>query len=286
MPSRERKVEYFIRMKKLMSDHTKCLILGANHVGSFQFQQIRIALRDVGTVLMGKNTLMRKIVTEFIEENPGHPYEQLLPLLRGNVCLIFSNKDLAEVRQVVEENRVPAAAKAGVIAECTVVVPPGPTGCDPGQTAWFQALNVPTKISRGQIEIVSELKLVLKGDKVGSSEAALLQKLDIKPFTYGLVLLTVYDNGDVFSAAVLDITEEDLKSKFSTSCRRAAAIGLEIGLPTLCSLPHSVGNALRRALAISAETGYTFEGPIFEPWKAGFAAMQPAPAAEPEAAAE
>jgi len=269
-----------------MNDYNRILILNADHVGSFQFQQIRIALRGVGIVLMGKNTLMRKIVAAYLEENPGHPYEQLLPLLRGNVCLIFSNKELSEVRQVVEDNRVPAAAKAGVIAECNVIVPPGPTGCDPGQTAWFQALNVPTKISRGQIEIVSELKLVLKGDKVGGSEAALLQKLNLKPFTYGLVLLSVYDNGDVFSAAVLDITDDDLKNKFSTSCRRAAAIGLELGLPTLCSLPHSVGNAIRRALAISAETGYTFDGPVFEPWKAGFAALQPAPAAEPEAAAE
>ena len=163
------------------------------------------------------------------------------------------------VRQVIEDNRVPAAARSGVIAECDVIVPPGPTGCDPGQTSWFQALNVPTKISRGQIEIVSELKLVVKGEKVGGSEAALLQKLNILPFTYGLVLEQVYDNGSVFAAAVLDITEDDLKSKFVTSVSRMAAICLAAGYPTLASVPHSFGNALRRIIAVAAASGYSFE---------------------------
>jgi large subunit ribosomal protein LP0 len=41
-------------------------------------------------------------------------------------------------------------------------------------------------ISRGQIEIINDVQLVAKGEKVGTSEATLLQKLGIKPFTYGL----------------------------------------------------------------------------------------------------
>lgn len=45
--------------------------------------------------------------------------------------------------------------------------------------------------------------LTRKGEKVGNSEAALLQKLDIKPFSYGLVIEQVYDNGSIFDPAVL-----------------------------------------------------------------------------------
>ena len=246
-------------MEGLLDDYSKILICHADHVGSYQFQCIRIALRGMAVVLMGKNTLMRKIVTAYCKKHEGHPYEQLLPQMRGNMCFIFTNGDLNDVRNVIEENRVPAAAKAGVVAECTVVVPAGPTGCDPGQTSWFQALNVPTKISRGQIEIVSDLKLISKGEKVGSSEAALLQKLNLKPFTYGLILLSVYDNGSLFDAAVLDITEDDLKAKFLQSVRRVGAICLELGYPTLCSLAHSLGNAVRRMIAITAETEIKFD---------------------------
>lgn len=259
MPSRERKIEYFARAKELFTEYRKILIVGANNVGSKQFQQIRASLRGKAIVLMGKNTMMRRILREFIEENGGeHPISILQDIVVGNIGFIFTNEDLNEIRTVVEENRVPAAAKAGIISPVNVIVPPGPTGCDPGQTQWFQALNVPTKISKGQIEIVSELTLITKGSIVGSSEAALLQKLDIKPFTFGLVLQSVYDNGAFFDAKVLAITPEIMKEKFKECLRRMASISLAAGYPTLVSLPHSVGNGVRTLIAIAAASGYTF----------------------------
>lgn len=259
MLTRERKEEYFERMQSLMDEYQKVLIVHADHVGSLQFHKIRIALRGKAVVLMGKNTMMRKIIGNYVRKNPGSPYEMLLPYVKGNIGLIFTNGELNDIREVIEENRVPAAARTGVVAECDVVVPAGPTGCDPGQTSWFQALNVPTKISRGQIEIVSNLKLVEKGTRVGGSEAALLQKLDINPFTYGLVLLQVFADGSVFDAAVLDITDDDLKSKFAYAVRRIAALSLAIGVPTLASLPHSIGNAVKRMIAVCVMTGCKIE---------------------------
>ena len=55
-------------------------------------------------------------------------------------------------------------------------------------TCAAQALNIPTKINRGTVEIVSDVALITKGEKVGGSEATLLAKLGIKPFSYGLVV--------------------------------------------------------------------------------------------------
>lgn len=259
MPSRERKEEYFTRMESLLDTYNKIIFVSANNVGSQQFHKIRKDLRGTAQVLMGKNTMMRKIVQNFNAKNGGdHPVSNLIPLIKGNIGMIFTNDDLSAVVDVVHENRVGAPAKAGAIAEVDVVVPPGPTGCDPGQTSWFQALNVPTKIQRGQIEIVSELKVITRGEKVGSSEAQLLQKLGIKPFTYGLKLEQVYDNGSVFDAAVLSITEDDLEQKFFQACRRMAAISMAAGYPTMASLPHSVGGAVRRIMSIAAASGYRF----------------------------
>ncbi|GBG32197.1 60S acidic ribosomal protein P0 [Hondaea fermentalgiana] len=260
MPSRERKAELFARTKELFAEYNKILLVGANNVGSKQIQQIRIALRGQAVVLFGKNTMQRTIIREFVEEQGGeHPIAALTEHVVGNIGFIFTNDDVSKIREVIDNNRVPAMAKAGQTAEVDVVVPPGPTGCDPGQTAWFQALNVPTKISRGQIEIVNELKLVSKGEVVGGSEAALLQRLDIRPFTYGFVLQSVYDKGNIFDAKVLDITEADLQAKFINAVRRMASISLQVGYPTLASLPHSVGNGVRTLIAVSAAAGYSFE---------------------------
>jgi len=252
-----------------------------DNVGSSQMQQIRLVLRGRGEVLMGKNTLMRKVFHTFVKKNPGHPLDAFIPLLKGNVGFVFTNDDLAEIREILESNKVPAPARVGSIAPVDVVVPPGPTGADPGQTSFFQALQIATKIQKGQIEIVSEVLLTKKGDKVGNSEAALLQKLDIKPFSYGLVIEQVYDNGSIFDPAVLDLTEADLCAKFVAGLRNVAAVSLEIGFPTLASIPHSIANAFKDLVAIAVECE-TFSFEKAKPFKAfladpsAFAVVAPA----------
>lgn len=259
MPSRERKAEYFERAKKLFEDYQKILVVKADNVGSKQFQQIRAALRGKAVVLMGKNTMMRRIINDLLEVNPENPVKNLLEIVNGNIGFIYTNSDVSEIREVINANRVGAAARVGQIAECAVSVPAGPTGCDPGQTSWFQALNVPTKIAKGQIEISSEHRLFNEGDIVGASEAGLLQKLGIRPFTFGLVLTHVYDAGSIFDAKVLDITDDDLKTKFTQGLRQMAAVSMQIGYPTLAAIPHQVAGGVRTLIAVAAASGYRFE---------------------------
>jgi hypothetical protein len=83
------------------------------------------------------------------------------------------------------------------------------TALEPTKTSFFAALDIATKITRGCVEILNDVKLCEKNRKVGGSEAALLQMLDIKPFTYGLKIVTCWD-GSIFAPAFLDFTESDL----------------------------------------------------------------------------
>lgn len=265
--SQERKQDYFAKLEHMLESYTKIFLVGVDNVGSNQIQQIRLALRNRAELLMGKNTLIRKVFNNYVKKNPGHPLEQFIPLLKGNVGFVFTNDDLTQVREVLEANKVPAPARVGAVAPIDVIVPAGPTGADPGQTGFFQALQIPTKIQKGQIEIINEVLLTKKGDKVGNSEAVLLQKLNIKPFTYGLVITTVYDNGSLFDPAVLDLTEDDLTAKFVAGLRNIAAVSLEIGFPTLASIPHSVANAFKTLVAVVVELD-TFSFAKAAPYKA------------------
>ncbi|KAG9410398.1 60S acidic ribosomal protein P0 [Aphanomyces cochlioides] len=258
--SMERKAEYFTKLENLLDTYNKIFIVGVDNVGSNQIQQIRIALRGKAEVLMGKNTMIRKVFSNYVKKNPGHPLETMIPLLKGNVGFVFTNEDLNKVREALEANKVPAPARVGAIAPIDVWCPAGPTGCDPGQTSFFQALQIGTKIQKGQIEIVSDVLLTKKGEKVGNSEAVLLQKLNIRPFSYGLVIQTVYDNGSIFDPAVLDLTEENLVEKFAGGLRNVAAFSLALGFPTLASIPHSLANAFKSLVAIAVELeNFSFE---------------------------
>ena len=258
--SSERKAEYFSKMKELMTDYSKAFVVQIDNVGSQQIQDTRRALRGRAEILMGKNTMMRKCIREYAEENPGTPVAQLENCCKGNVGFVFTNGDLGEVRGELESNVRPAPARVGAVAPIDVIVPKGPTGCDPGQTAFFQTLQISTKITKGQIEMTSDTHLVTAGDKVTASQAALLQKLNIEPFTYGLVLKQVYDSGSLFDAKVLDITDEVLTAKFIEALNTISKLSLALNIPTEASATHSIANAFKAILSVTIELEkYTFD---------------------------
>ena len=161
---------------------------------------------------------------------------------------------MKDVKAKILANRVAAPARAGAIAPDDVWVPAGNTGMEPGKTSFFQALGVPTKIARGTIEIVSDLKLIEAGNKVGASEAALLNLLNISPFTYGMSIAQVYDQGQTFSADVLDIDDEQLLKTFSQAIATITALSLATNIPTLPSAIHSLINTYKKVLAVAVET--------------------------------
>jgi large subunit ribosomal protein LP0 len=248
--SKAKKAIYVERLTGLLSSYTKVFFVQVDNVGSQQMHETRLKMRGKAEILMGKNTLIRKILKDFMEENPGHPIGAIDEKINGNIGMVFTNGDLGEIKDIILSNRVPAPARAGALAPVDVVVPAGSTGCDPGQTSFFQVLQIPTKIQKGQIEITAAVELIKLGDKVGASEAALLNKLGIRPFSYGLVIESVYDNGSIFSAAVLSIDKNVIVSRFSQALSAVAAISLQIGFPTQASVPHSIGNAFKACVAV------------------------------------
>lgn len=129
---------------------------------------------------------------------------------------------------------------------------------EPGKTSFFQALGVPTKIARGTIEITTDLKLVEAGSKVGASEATLLNMLNISPFTYGMSIAQVYDQGQTFSPDVLDIEEKQLFAALNSAIKTIATISLAANYPTLPSIMHSVVNGYKKVLAVAIETDYSW----------------------------
>ncbi|XP_077225123.1 large ribosomal subunit protein uL10 [Tasmannia lanceolata] len=254
----EKKIAYDQKLCQLLDQFSQVLIVAADNVGSNQLQNIRSGLRGDSVVLMGKNTMMKRSIRLHAEKTGNNSYLNLIPLLVGNVGLIFTKGDLKEVSEEVAKYKVGAPARVGLVAPIDVIVPPGNTGLDPSQTSFFQVLNIPTKINKGTVEIITPVELIKKGEKVGSSEAALLAKLGIRPFSYGLVVLSVYDNGSVFSPEVLDLTEEDLITRFAIGVSQLTAVSLALSYPTLAAAPHMFINAYKNVLAVAIATDYSF----------------------------
>lgn len=253
----ESKAAYFDKLKTLLEEYKSIFIVTVDNVASQQMHEIRQSMRGTSVVLMGKNTMVRRAIKQFVAEYPE--YERLLPFVKGNVGFVFTNGDLKETREKILSNRVAAPARAGAVAPNDVFVPAGNTGMEPGKTSFFQALGVPTKIARGTIEITSDLKLVAGGSKVGASEATLLNMLNISPFTYGMGITQIYDQGQTFATSVLDIEESQLLKAFSTAITMIATISLSLNFPTLPSVMHSVVNSYKNLISVALETEYEWD---------------------------
>lgn len=254
---KQRKNTYWGKLEAALAEYKNILIITVDFVGSKQMQNVRSSIRGEGIVLMGKNTVIRKVFRDNLEKYPT--LEALLPQIRGNMGFVFTNGDLNSLRKKVTSFKLPAAAKSGVIAPIDVHIPAGPTGLDPGQTSFFQTLNIATKIVKGSIEITTPMQVCVAGEKVTASAVALLSKLNIRPFEFGIEVPLVYENGSVYDAKVLDLGQEDLIRMFSGASARLAAISFAIGQTNKATVPHSVGNAFNLLLAVALAVDYDCE---------------------------
>jgi len=255
--AKDRKYELADQLKEHFSTYKKMFLVDADNVGSNQLHQIRMALRGKALVYCGKNTQMRRVIRE-LEGEGRADLEKIRLSMKLNLAIVFTNENLTDVRDLILANKVAAPARAGSIAQCNVVVPAGNTGMEPTMTSFLQALNIPSKITKGSIEILNPVDLIMEGDKCEASQCALLEKLGIKPFSYGLKVKHVFDDGAMYDPAVLDISEEDILGFFAAGVQKVAAVSLETGIPTIASVPYSILLAFKNLLAVAAMTDYTF----------------------------
>lgn len=255
---RARKEELAEQLEELFDTYSKLFVVGVDNVSSNQLHEIRKDLRGEAVIYCGKNTQMRRVLRK-LEEQGKEELEKIRQVCKLNVALVFTNGDLKEMCERIQQNKMPAAARAGALAQSDVIIPAGPTSLEPTMTAFLQALNISSKISKGNIEILNETHLLHKGEKVDASSAALLQKMDILPFAYGLEVQHVYDNGAIFAPEVLDISKSDIIARFHQGAKNVAAVSIELSMPTAVSVPYSLLMAFSNLLAVAAETDFTFK---------------------------
>jgi len=254
----ERKQNFKITLEKLLSNYSRMFVVELDNVTSNQMHQVRMAMRGKAEMFVGKNTMVRFVIKKFGEEHKNQALFALADELEGNVALIFTNEDLRDIRPIILANRKEAPARVGSVAQRTVIVPAGPTGLEPTQTSFFQALQIPTKINKGAVEIMNDVTILTEGHKCGASQVALLNKLNIRPFSYGLVIRKLYDDGSVLTPSILDISKDDVKDILVSAIQNIAAVGLATGIPNKASFPHILADAFKNLLAVAVETSYDF----------------------------
>mmetsp|Transcript_78070 Transcript_78070/g.91132 ORF Transcript_78070/g.91132 Transcript_78070/m.91132 type:complete len:333 (+) Transcript_78070:57-1055(+) len=257
------------RLFKYLNQYSQVLLIQLENVGSNQIQDARFRLRSggIGEMLVAKNTVFKKGFAmrqaALDPEDPDFEFrkplwnknivglEKLSALCKEKVGLIFTDRPTTEVKTLIEGNRRAAAARVGMLAPMDFTIPPGPTGMDPSQISFFHALSIPTKINKGQIEITKDFKVATKGKKIGNSEASLLQKLNLKPFSFGLEIKNVFTDGSILGPEIFNMDLNALCDKFTSHARLASGLALGINYPCELSVPHMVSNGFKNIASLA-----------------------------------
>lgn len=283
---KEAKVCRWEELQEALCKYNKILFVEVDNVTSKQICVMRRIFRDMGAkMIMGKNTHMKAAITALqTEPKPSEEnYEERIATyqprphlslvkeqLRLNIGMILTNGDLTACKEVLDTHVREAPAKVGSLAPKEVIVPPGPTGMDPKQTQFFQALNIATKIVKAQIEIVNPVTVIHEGDKISQSQAALLDRLKIRPFEYKMNIKTFLDNGKIYNAKVLSIKDEDVLEAVGAGIGNLTALSLGSGYITKSAAPHLLIGAFKNLAGAAIAADYSF--PLLEGLKAAAAA--------------
>lgn len=194
--------------------------------------------------------------------------------------LIFTNEEIGKITEITSKFIVEKQAKVGAISPIEVTIPAGPTGMDSSQIEYFQALKIPTKVIKNQLEIVTATKILQIGSKITMSEINLMKKFNIKPYKHLVQIKQIYLNGKLYDSGILKITNDYMKSVLEKCVRNVAAFSVASGVTNRASAPHVIQSAFKNILGLSLASGV--EIPQTKLLTAAAAAPAPAKKEEPK----
>lgn len=272
----QRKRDIVSRLCEHFGNFRQVIVVQLDNVSTNQIHKAREILRqseNKGEMVIGKNTLIKKAL-KFKTKEPeptSRDYEDhkkwtqdtrleaLEPFMKLNVGLIFSDDSYMELKEKIEAETISMPARTGIIAPCNVVIPAGPTGIEVGKIDLFHKLNISCKTVKSAIEVVKEVKIITKGEKVGEGATQMCKLLGIIPFHYALQFQYVYMEGVILDQSIIEMPLDTVVDKFKEFSGFLTACSLGANIPNALSVPHFLSNGFKQLLAIGSESGYSFK---------------------------
>ena len=265
MPKKTNKVHVYEKTQEFFKKYKNIVIADVKDISTDKIQKIRHEIISLGQTetLCGKTTVIQKSLNEMVEASKGDlpkhlpkkALDEFVEAMPGlHLLLIFTNKDIAEISNITAKYVIEKQAKPGQLSPVEVIIPAGPTGMDSSQIDYFQALKIPTKVSRNQLEITTATKILHVGQKITLSEINLMKKFNIKPYRHQMKIKKLLLNGKCYGEEILKVTDDYMKSKLEQGVKNILGFSLASHVPTPASAPHIISNAFRNICALSLGT--------------------------------
>ncbi len=228
-----------------------------------QLQKMQQSLREKIDMIMTKKTVAKIIIEQVTKDKAG--IEKLEEFLGGNPSFLFTKENPFSLFRTLKKNKSPAPAKAGQLAPKELVIKAGPTPFAPGPViSEFKQLGVAAGIEGGKIIVKQDSVVCKAGGVINEQLASMLSRLGIQPMEIGLDLVAVYENGVVYTKAVLDIDEDKFKSQLNRAITYARNLSVEAAFPTKQNINLLLGKAVRESKALARSQNILAKGMVEE----------------------
>ncbi|MBI2044989.1 50S ribosomal protein L10 [Candidatus Pacearchaeota archaeon] len=219
------KIKEVENLVKLIKDKKTVLIASIKNIPGSQFQEIVKKLRGKAVVKVPKKSLIYRAL-----DSSGEEIKELKKHLTESFAILFSDLDAYELASELVRSKSPAKAKPGQEAIDDIVIEEGPTELVPGPAiSELGALGIKIKIDKGKINIAESKTIAKMGEKISQGAAELMSKLDIKPFSIGLIPLSAYDGAEKKIYADIKIDREETVKEIKEAFAKALAFAVAIG---------------------------------------------------------
>jgi ribosomal protein L10 len=201
------------------------MIISIKGLRSRQFQEIKKQIRENVYINVSKKNIMTRAIKEI-----GNDSVLALDKYIGDGCAFaISNIEGFELAGILASKKTPVYAKAGQIAPADIEVKDGPTNLVPGPAiSELGAVGLEISVENGKIAIRKAKVIIKKGETIKENAAAILMKLDIKPFSVGLEPIAVYDieKGKIYTEIKID--SESARNELIIAAGRALGFAQKI----------------------------------------------------------
>jgi len=265
---KKNKEKVYKKAQEYIQKYKNIIVCDVKDISADKIQKIRheiISLKNTDT-LCGKTTVIQKSIDEFLakpnlpKKFPKKELKELSESMPGlHLLLIFTDKDLGDINTIINKYVIEKQAKPGQFSPVEIIIPAGPTGMDSSQIDYFQALKIPTKVSRNQLEITTATKILTVGQKITLSEINLMKKFNIKPYKHQIRIKKVLLNGKLYGEEILKITDDYMKVSVEKALKNVLGFSLGAHIPTEDSAPHVISNAFKNICALGLGTNCLFD---------------------------
>src|SRR3989339_215923 len=245
----EKKKQIAKTIQNLILEYPIIAAINMENLPAPQLQQMKSQLRGKIVLAMTKRRVMKHAI-EGIKGKKKN-IEQIEPHLKGMPALLFTKENPFSLFKTLKKSKTSAPAKAGQTAPSDIKVLKGPTSFAPGPIIGELAqLRIKAGVEGGKVVIKEDSTIVKEGEKISPKAAEILARLGIEPMEVGLNVTAVYENGDIFTANILDIDEGKFMADIKKAATWAFNLAVNSAYPTKNTINVLIGKAFNDAKSL------------------------------------